>query len=326
MSPTDRRKIMKIFALHASRGYGAALAKALGVPLGSHEERDFEDGEFKVRALESVTDERLFVVQSLYSDASHTTNDKFARLLFFIGSLKDAGAADVTAVVPYMAYMRKDRRTKSRDPITTRYVAAIFESVGLDAIVTLDVHNIAAFENAFRCRKEHIEAAPLLIRHFDESIEPGRPIVVLSPDAGGVKRARAFADSLAATTGRSSELAFMEKQRSEGRVSGSAFAGDVRGAAVIIVDDLVSTGTTIARAARACNERGAAEVHAAVTHGIFAPGAATTLATPELRSIVTTDTIGNVRDRCPGLAGKLVVLETAAFVGGALAPIPKSRG
>jgi ribose-phosphate pyrophosphokinase len=322
----NRGKIMKIFALHASRAYGAAGAAALGVPLAAHEERDFEDGEFKVRALESVTGERVFVVQSLHGDASLSTNDKFARLLFFVGSLKDAGAADVTAVAPYMAYMRKDRRTKSRDPITTRYVAAIMESVGLDTIVTLDVHNLAAFENAFRCRKEHIEAAPLLIDHFDRTIAPGRPFVVLSPDAGGVKRARAFADLAAATTGRSSELAFMEKQRSEGRVTGSAFAGDVRGAAVIIVDDLVSSGTTIARAARACSERGAAEVHAAVTHGIFAPGADKMLGAAELASIVTTDTVGNVRDRCPGLAGKLVVLETAAFVGAALAATLRNRG
>ena len=305
---------MKIFCLHASQAYGAAVAMALGKPLAAHEERDFEDSEFKVRALESVSGEHVLVVQSLYGDASMSTNDKFVRLLFFIGSLKDAGAANVTALVPYMAYMRKDRRTKSRDPITTRYVAAIFEAVGLDAIVTLDVHNIAAFENAFRCRKEHIEAAPVLIAHFDKNIRRGRPIVVLSPDAGGVKRARAFADLLAATTGRSSELAFMEKQRSEGRVSGSAFAGDVKGAAVIIVDDLVSTGTTIVRAARASVERGAAEVHAAVTHGVFAPGAARVLSTPDLASIVTTDTIGNVHERCPGLTDKLVVLETAALV------------
>jgi ribose-phosphate pyrophosphokinase len=302
------------------------VATALGAPLAAHEEREFEGGEFKVRALESVTGERVFVVQSLYGDASLTTNDKFARLLFFIGSLKDAGAADVTGVVPYLAYMRKDRRTKSRDPITTRYVAAIFEAVGLDAIVTLDVHNVAAFENAFRCRKEHIEAAPLFISHFDKSIRPGRAIVVLSPDAGGVKRARAFADLLAATTGRPSELAFMEKQRSEGRVSGSAFAGEVKDAAVIIVDDLVSTGTTIARAARASMERGAAEVHAVVTHGVFAPGAAQTLSTPDLVSLVTTDTIGNVRERCPGLAGKLVVLETAPLVGAALAATLLNRG
>lgn len=317
---------MKVFALHASRAYGAAVATALGVPLAAHEEREFEDGEFKVRALESVVGERVFVVQSLYGDAALSTNDKFTRLLFFIGSLKDAGAADVTAVVPYLAYMRKDRRTKPRDPITTRYVAAIFEAVGLDAIVTLDVHNVAAFENAFRCRKEHIEAAPLFIGHFDKHVQAGKSIVVLSPDAGGVKRARAFADLLSAMTRRPSELAFMEKQRSEGRVSGSAFAGNVEGAAVIIVDDLVSTGTTIARAARASVERGAAEVHVAVTHGIFAPEAAEVLSNPDVASIVTTDTIENVRERCLGLAAKVVVLETAALVGAALAATLPNRG
>jgi ribose-phosphate pyrophosphokinase len=306
--------MMKLFALHASRAYGATVAEALGVPLASHEERDFEDSEFKVRPLESVRGQHVFVIQSLYGDAAQSSNDKLCRLLFFVGGLKDAGAAEVTAVVPYLAYMRKDRRTKARDPITTRYVAAIFESVGLDTIVTLDVHNIAAFENAFRCRKEHIEAAALMIEHFDKRIGAGVPVVVMSPDAGGVKRARAFADLFAQSSGRAVELAFMEKQRSEGRVSGTAFAGEVRGAAVIIVDDLVATGTTIVRAAHASRERGAVEVHAAVTHGIFAPGAAQTLASADLASVVATDTIGNVRERCPTLAGKLVVLETATLV------------
>ena len=179
---------MKVFALHASRAYGAAVATALGVPLAAHEEREFEDGEFKVRALESVVGERVFVVQSLYGDAALSTNDKFTRLLFFIGSLKDAGAADVTAVVPYLAYMRKDRRTKPRDPITTRYVAAIFEAVGLDAIVTLDVHNVAAFENAFRCRKEHIEAAESSVK---KALELARPFRQARPSRQVDRRALA---------------------------------------------------------------------------------------------------------------------------------------
>ncbi|AMN48404.1 ribose-phosphate pyrophosphokinase [Steroidobacter denitrificans] len=302
---------MKIFALNTSREFGAAIAATVGIELTAHEEREFEDGEFKVRTLESVRNERVFVCQTLHGDATQSTNDKLCRLLFFIGALKDAAAADVTVVVPYLAYARKDRRTKPRDPVTTRYLAALFEAVGLDAIVTMDVHNIAAFENAFRCRKEHLEAAPLIVRHFHHRIEIGRRIVVLAPDAGGVKRAKAFAELFADSAGRAVELAFMEKQRSEGHVTGSAFAGDVCAAAVIIVDDLASTGTTLARAARMCRERGAAEVYAAVTHGIFGFGAAEALGSTDIDGIVTTDTIGDVCRRCPALAPKLAVLETA---------------
>jgi ribose-phosphate pyrophosphokinase len=302
---------MKLFALDASRHFGEQVAKEAGIPLASHEERDFEDGEFKARPLESVRGARVIVCQSLHGDARHSPNDKFCRLLFFIGALGDAGAAEITALVPYLAYSRKDRRTKLRDPVTTRYVAATLEAVGLDAIVTMDVHNVAAFENAFRCRKEHLEAAELIAGHFDRQIDKERRIVVLSPDAGGVKRARVFADRLSASSHRASELAFMEKQRSEGRVTGDAFAGDVRGAVVIVVDDLVSTGTTLARAARASRERGAVQVHAAVTHGVFSPDAAAALGTADLDSVVVTDTIGDVRQRCPALAGQLVVLEAA---------------
>jgi ribose-phosphate pyrophosphokinase len=231
--------------------------------------------------------------------------------LFFIGALEDAGAAEITALVPYLAYSRKDRRTKPHDPITTRYVAATLEAVGLDAIMTMDVHNIAAFENAFRCHKEHIEAAELIAGHLERHLDQERRIVVLSPDAGGVKRARVFAERLCASSQRAVELAFMEKQRSEGRVSGDAFAGDVRDAIVVVVDDLVSTGTTLARAARASRERGAAQVHAAVTHGIFSPAAAAVIGSADLDSVVVTDTIGDVRERCPALAAKLVVLEAA---------------
>lgn len=309
---------MKIFALNTSREFGAAVAAAAGVELAVHEEREFEDGEFKVRTLESVRDERVFVCQALHGDAMQSTNDKLCRLLFFIGALKDAAAADVTAVVPYLAYARKDRRTKPRDPVTTRYLAALFEAVGLDALVTMDVHNVAAFENAFRCRKEHLEAAPLIVEHLHRRIEAGRRVVVLAPDAGGVKRAKAFAELLSGATGRAVELAFMEKQRSEGHVTGSAFAGDVRAAAVIIIDDLASTGTTLARAARASRERGAAEVHAAVTHGIFGLGAAEALGGTDIDGIVATDTIGDVRRRCPALAPKLAVLETAPLFAGAV--------
>jgi ribose-phosphate pyrophosphokinase len=309
---------MMLFGLDASRVFAQQVAEQLDVALAAHEEREFEDTEFKVRALESVRGERVFVCQSLYADAAHSANDKLCRLLFFIGALKDAGAAQVTALVPYLAYARKDRRTKPHDPITTRYVAALFEAVGLDSIITMDVHNLAAFENAFRCGKQNLEAAPLFVEHFSRSVHPVERMVVVSPDAGGVKRARAFASLLADRTRWPVELAFMEKQRSEGRVAGEAFAGDVFDATVIVVDDLVSSGTTLARAVRACAARGARAVHVAVTHGVFAESAAAMLAVTGLESIVVTDTAGDPLPRCAALGSRLAVLESAPLFAAAV--------
>jgi ribose-phosphate pyrophosphokinase len=309
---------MLLFALNSSRAFGTAVARRVGIDLASHEERDFEDSEFKLRPLQSVRGQRVAVLQSLHADAALSASDKLCRLAFFIGALKDAGASEVTAVVPYLAFARKDRRTKPRDPITTRYVATMLEGVGLDEIIVMDVHNVAAFENAFRCRKENLPAAGVIAAHFDGTIGADERIVVLSPDAGGVKRVRAFAEALAGLSSRRVEHAFMEKQRSEGAVTGTAFAGDVGDATVIVLDDLVSTGTTLARAAAASLERGARAVHAAVTHGVLAPGAEHTLGTTALESIVVTNTIAAVADRCPGLAAKLTVLDVTAIFATAL--------
>src|SRR5208282_6620135 len=133
-----------------SRDLAERVAGRLEVALAVHEERNFEDGEHKTRALQDVRGHDVFVLHSLHGDASESGNDKLCRLLFFCGALKYAGAERVTAVTPYLCYARKDSRTKPNDPIITRYVAALFEAIGTDAVMTLDVHNPAAFENAFR--------------------------------------------------------------------------------------------------------------------------------------------------------------------------------
>jgi ribose-phosphate pyrophosphokinase len=304
---------LKLFALNESLDYGQRLAAELGVELASHEEREFEDGEFKIRSLESVRGQHVLVCQSLAGGAESSPSDKLCRLAFFCGSLEDAGAARVTALVPYLAYARKDRRTKARDPIVTRYVARILEAAGIDEVLTLDVHSPAAFDNAFCCNTENLEAAPLFVRHFAAFASRAAKVVVLSPDVGGVHRARAFADLLAAHTGRSIDVAFAEKRRSEGRVSGELLAGDVNGADVIVYDDLISSGTTIARAAAACAQRGARSIHAAATHGVLARDAARTLDGAGLGSLTLTDTIADVRRRCEGLRADVEVLRSASL-------------
>jgi len=156
----------RLFALNAGRDFAASVSRHLGVSLAEHEERDFEDGEHKSRPLENVRGKDVFVIQSLFGDRRQSVNDKLCRLLFFLGALRDASAARVTAVVPYLCYARKDRKSQPRDPVTTRYVAELFEAVGTDCILTMDVHNLAAYQNAFRCRADHLEAAPCLWSTF----------------------------------------------------------------------------------------------------------------------------------------------------------------
>jgi ribose-phosphate pyrophosphokinase len=190
--------------------------------------------------------------------------------------------------------------------------------VGVDEVVTMDVHNPAAFENAFRCRTLNVEAAALFVDHFKPIASSAERLVVVSPDAGGVKRARDFADRLAAAAGRPVDLAMIEKQRSEGRVTGDLFAGIVENATVVVIDDMISGGTTMRRAAALCLARDAQFVHAAATHGVFAPEAAEALGEGPLASIVVTDTVAHGRGLDPGLASKLAVLDSAACLAAAL--------
>lgn len=282
---------MRIFALKGSDGLGAAAARVAGGTLAPHEERDFEDGEHKTRPLVSVRGDDVYVIHSLGGcDAS--VNDRLVKMLFFLAACHENGAARVTAVVPYLAYARKDRQTKSRDPVTTRYVARLFEAVGVDCVVTLDVHNFAAFQNAFRCQTVHLDTRELFrpaIRPFDSDL----PVTILSPDGGGVKRAQLLKETFERETGDEVGFAFMEKRRSRGVVSGDLFAGDVSGQAVFIIDDMISTGGTMLRAAHACRERDAKEVHAVATHGLFGKGADVFLSDPAIDRIMVTDSLSS---------------------------------
>src|SRR5512138_3524811 len=178
---------LRLFALKGTDSLGRDVSKLLAHPLSAHEERDFEDGEHKARPLDPVGGADVYVIHSLHGGPDQSANDKLCRLLFFIGALKDAGARRVTAIAPYLCYARKDRRTKPHDPVTIRYLAQCFEAVGTDAIVTLEVHNPAAYENAFRCRTVTLTGTPLFVGYAKE-LEDGK-LCVVSPDTGGAKRA-----------------------------------------------------------------------------------------------------------------------------------------
>lgn len=306
-----------LFSLKATRELGEGIARYLELSLSAHEERDFEDGEHKARPLVSVRGRDVYVIQSLYGDANETVNDKLCRLLFFLGSMREGGAARVTAVIPYLAYARKDRQTKARDPVTTRYIALLLEAVGTDVVMALDVHNIVAFQNAFRCRTEHLDTRRLFAERMRERVGGG-PLVVASPDPGGVKRAQLFQETFERMIGRPVGKAYMEKRRSAGVVSGDLLVGDVKDAVALVVDDLISTGGTMLRAAEACLEQGAREVYAFAAHGLFVGEAGKTIRDPRLSKTFITDTVPPFR-LDPDLVGKhLEIVSVAPLFGEAI--------
>jgi ribose-phosphate pyrophosphokinase len=312
----------RLFALKASSELGGAIAAALNVPLAAHEERDFEDGEHKTRPLDAVGGSDVYVVQSLHGGPAESASDKLVRLLFFIGALKDADAARVTAVTPYLAYARKDRRTKPHDPVITRYVAEMFEAVGTDQVVTLDVHNPAAFENAFRIPTVALTAAPLFVDYAKKLKD--EKLSVVSPDLGGGKRAELLREALETATGKPVGKGFAEKHRSGGVVSGDMFVGEVEGATVLLIDDLISTGGTLLRAAAAARKAGARRVIAMVTHGLFMPGAAQVIADPAIDRFVVTDSVPPFRLDKASLA-KIDILPVAPLLAKAIRRLHEGR-
>jgi ribose-phosphate pyrophosphokinase len=308
---------MLLFAPSQSAELGRRIATALSTSLAASEEREFDGGEHKMRPLQEVRGADVFVIQGLCGDTHASANDKLCRLLFFIGALKDAGAARVTACLPYLAYARKDRRTQLRDPVTTRYVAALFEAVGVDRVVVLDVHNEAAFDNAFRCETLRIEAAATFVEHLAARGATTR-IVVASPDAGGIKRAQRLRELLERKSVRSIDFAFMEKRRAAGIVSGETLTGEVSGADVIVFDDMIASGTTIMRATQAARRAGARRVDAVATHAAFQPAAAPLFEADGPDTVMVSDSIALPRAFEPYLSGSLRICSIAPLFAGAI--------
>lgn len=301
---------MDLFALDATQEFGRKVAAELGTDLAAHEEREFEDGEHKARPLVSVRGHDVYVMQSLHSGPDTSVNDKLCRLLFFVSALKENGASRVTAVIPYLAYARKDRQTKSRDPVTTKYIACLLETAGADLVMTLEVHNIVAYQNAFRCQTIHLDPRRLFAREA-RGLTGDAPVVVASPDPGGVKRAQLFRETLQLSLERAVGSAFLEKRRSAGVVTGELLAGEVEGATVLVIDDLISTGGTLVRAAKACREHGAAKVFAFAAHGLFVGDANDVICQSDLTQIFITDTVPPFRVT-PDLIGQNVRILSAA--------------
>ena len=284
-----------LFAFESCREFGAHVAERIGILWHQWKNAGFKTASTRLDPSSTYVTVMFtsFSLSTPIRKSRSTTN--WCGYSIFLGSLRDASAGRVTAVIPYLAYARKDRKSKSRDPLTSRYIAQFFEAMSIDHLVTIDVHNLAAFQNAFRIRTEHLEATRPLAEHVAGYLRDAGPVAVVSPDAGGIKRARAFRDILSHLLDREIGIAMMEKTRSAGELSSGELYGDVGGRRVVIVDDMISTGGTLALAARASRAAGAVGVDAVATHGVFVGGANQVLRGQELDRVITTDTVRPVK-------------------------------
>lgn len=265
-----------IFGLGDSKFYAQQVCDKLGKKLCDHEENYFDDGECYIRSKENVRGADVFVICSLYNSIEEPLADKVIKLLFFIGSLRDASANRITLVFPYMAYQRQDRKNKSRAPIYTKYFPMILESVRQsgDRILALDPHNLSAFQSGNRMVNDHIEAKGPITEWLSKQISLDHldynDLVVLSPDEGGVKRARFFRDSLAKNLGINIDIAYVDKvHENNGLIKANQIIGQVKNKKVIIFDDMMSSVKTMREATEATESMGGQVYAVCATHGLF---------------------------------------------------------
>lgn len=282
-------KGIKVFGIGPARSIAEDVCRQLGIELSLLTEEKFPDGELKIRPNESIENADVFVFHSLGCDNTRSVNDRLCELYFFLSTLRDHGAARISAMIPYLAYARSDERKVAFDPVIHRYVAEMLEGSGVHRIVTMDVHNISAFENAFRCPAINLEAATLFCQYVASSISKNTSPIVLSPDIGGIKRAEKFRKLLESVTGIPVDSAFLEKYRTEEGLTGHKLAGSVKDRQVLIVDDMISTGETILRALRVCQGGGARSIKVFASHGLFTKNQNELLNSPSVDEFIVTD-------------------------------------
>lgn len=273
---------IKLFAGNATPELAKRIAERLYMSLGDATVGRFSDGEIQVQINENVRGGDIFIVQSTCAP----TNDNLMELIVMVDALRRASAGRITAVIPYFGYARQDRRVRSaRVPITAKVVADFLSSVGVDRVLTCDLH-AEQIQGFFDVPVDNVFGSPILIDDILKKADLVNPIVV-SPDIGGVVRARAVAKLLNDT-----DMAIIDKRRPKANVSQVMnIIGDVKDRDCILVDDMIDTGGTLVKAAEALKERGARRVFAYATHAVFSGTAAKNLANPALDEVVVTDTI-----------------------------------
>ncbi len=270
---------LQIFSGNANRPLAQEIASYLNINLGRAIVGTFKNGETRIKLEENVRGSDVFVIQPTCTPVNH----HLMELLLLIDALRRASAARVTAVIPYYGYAKQEKKTTGREPISAKLVANLIRTAGADRVLTMDLH-APAIEGFFDIPVDHLQAGPLLADYIRE-LNLYRPVVV-SPDEGGVRRANSFRERIGAG------LAIFAKQRPQPDVAEMLeMVGEVEGRTAVIVDDMISTGGTLVETARALKERGARDVYACATHGVFAGNALAIIAESVLVETVVTNTI-----------------------------------
>ena len=271
---------IKIFSGNSNPDLAQKICDCLGVPLGAARVRRFSDGEVMVEIGENVRGRDVYVVQSTCAP----TNDNLMELLVITDALKRASAATITAVIPYYGYARQDRKAAPRTPITAKLVADLITTAGVNRVVTIDLH-AGQIQGFFNIPVDNLYAAPVILNYLKDRFS-GEQVVMVSPDAGGTERARAFAKRLEYS------LAVIDKRRTGPNVAEVMhLIGDVRDKIAIILDDMVDTAGTLTQAAKALKANGAKAIYACATHGVLSGPAIERINASDIEEIVLTDTI-----------------------------------
>ena len=278
MQETHNLSRLRLFSGNSNTALVHKIAEHLRTPMGKAVVKTFSDGEVNVEINESVRGMDVFAIQSICSPV----NNNLMELLIMIDALKRASAERITAVLPYYGYARQDRKVSPRAPITAKLVADLITVAGTSRILTMDLH-AGQIQGFFNIPVDHLFAAPILLEYL-KNLQ--NDTVMVSPDAGGVERARAFAKRLDAS------LAIIDKRRDSPNVSEVMnIIGDVKGLVAVILDDMVDTGGTLARAAHALMEKGAKKVYACCTHPVLSGRAIEILSEAPIEEMIVTDTI-----------------------------------
>ncbi len=272
-------KDIKIFAANSNKELAQKIADQLGLPLSKCEVGTFSDGEIAISVGETVRGSDVFVVQS----TCPPVNNNLMELLIMIDALKRASAGRITAVIPYFGYARQDRKSKPRDPISSKLVADLITAAGADRVLTMDLH-AAQIQGFFNIPLDHLVGMPILSKLFEE--KHLEDLVVVSPDLGSVNRARTFANRLDAP------IAIIDKRRPRPNVSEIMnIIGDIKDKNVVIIDDIIDTAGTLCNAANSLKERGAKSVRACATHALLSGPAIERIRDSAIEELVILDTI-----------------------------------
>jgi ribose-phosphate pyrophosphokinase len=295
---------VSIFSGNSNPALAKKICDYLNLSLGDAQVKTFSDGEIQIEIEENVRSKDVFVVQSTCAPV----NDHLVELLLMIDAFKRASAKRITAVIPYFGYARQDKKVAPRVPISAKLVANLLTVAGANRIITMDLH-AGQIQGFFDIPVDNIFAAPILIDHIRRNFNDN--LVIVSPDAGGVERARAFAKRLDA------DLAIIDKRRAApNQAKAMAVIGDVKDKITVILDDMADTAGTLTEAAQALKAEGAREIHACCAHAVLSGPAIERITNSEMKSLVVTDTIPLKKNAAA--CGKIFVLSISGLVGEAI--------